>query len=73
MSIEWLRLGGALRLEHRHGDGSWSALEPRAREHSVADHDPERGWSRRQVFVCTSCGEEVVVSAPDVSEGEANG
>jgi hypothetical protein len=70
LSTEWLRLGGGLRIEHRHGDGSWGVLEPRSGEHTSADHDPERGWAGRQLYVCSSCDEELRVG-PTEDEGEA--
>jgi hypothetical protein len=55
--------GLSLRLEHRHDDGSWAALE-RA-PHDPADHDPERSWGRGQVFACTTCDEQVRIGLPD--------
>ena len=51
----------ALRISHRHSDGSWGELDPRS-HHDPADHDPERDWaSGRTIYVCKSCGEEVLV------------
>ena len=32
----------ALRIEHRHGDGSWGELQEDRSHHSPSDHDPER-------------------------------
>lgn len=61
------QLSGAellLRLEHRHSDGSWSALDPRPGNHDPADHDPERGWAKGQLFKCKTCDEEVRVMDP---------
>jgi hypothetical protein len=55
-------LATALRLEHRHNDGSWSPLEPRPSHHDSADHDPERDWANGHIFVCTTCSEEVRVT-----------
>lgn len=58
----------ALRLEHRHGDGSWGRLE-RA-HHDAADHDAERDWSKGKIaYACTSCGELVRVDAPHQEPG----
>jgi hypothetical protein len=48
-------------LRHRHGDGSWSRLEPRPSHHDPADHDIERTWKDGQVFACPSCDEQVQV------------
>ena len=52
----------ALRLEHRHDDGSWSTLEPRPSHHDPAEHDPERDWANGRIYVCSSCNEEVRVT-----------
>jgi hypothetical protein len=51
-----------LHMEHRHGDGSWAALERRPDHHDPSDHDPERDWARGAVYVCTTCDEEVRVT-----------
>ena len=48
-----------LRMQHRHGDGTWGTLEQRPSHHDAADHDPERDWAQGNVFVCTTCDEEV--------------
>jgi hypothetical protein len=59
------QLGGleqTLRLEHRHGDGTWAPLEPRRGHHDPADHDPERDWANGRIYVCTSCNEQVRVT-----------
>ncbi len=53
-----------LRLEHRHSDGSWSRLEPRPQHHDATDHDPERSWADGQLYVCSTCDEQVVVRNP---------
>ena len=58
----------ALRLEHRHSDGSWSPLEPKRSHHDAAEHDPERDWANGRIYVCTTCSEEVRVS-DQASEG----
>jgi hypothetical protein len=59
-----------IRLEHRHGDGSWSPMEPL--HHGQPEHDAERGWLRGLIFRCTTCDEEVAVteevSADDIPE-----
>ena len=58
------QLGGleqTLRLEHRHGDGSWSPLELRPSHHDPADHDPERDWANGRIYVCATCHEEIRV------------
>ncbi len=54
-------LATALRLEHRHADGSWSALEPRPSHHDPAENDPERDWANGRIYLCTTCSEEVRV------------
>lgn len=54
----------SLRIEHRHGDGSVGVFEPSP--HDAADHDPERDWIAGQVvYACTSCDEQIRVSAGD--------
>jgi hypothetical protein len=55
--------GLSLRLEHRHSDGSWSDFE--RSHHDPAEHDPERAWSRGEIYVCKTCNEQVRVSALD--------
>ena len=55
-----LRIAQEFRIEHRHGDGSWAALEPI--HHGAAEHDSERSWLHRMVFRCGSCGETVTVT-----------
>jgi hypothetical protein len=50
-----------MRLEHRHSDGSWSPLEPRPQHHDSVKHDPERTWAGGQLYVCSTCDEQVVV------------
>jgi hypothetical protein len=62
-------LEAALRLEHRHNDGSWSTLEPRPSHHDPAEHDPERDWAHGRIYVCSSCNEEVRVT-DRASEGD---
>ena len=44
----------ALRLEHRHEDGSWARLEPRPSHHDPAEHDPERDWANGRIYVCST-------------------
>lgn len=50
-----------LRIEHRHDDGTWGALERRPAHHDVADHDPERAWVDGEIYACSSCDEVVRV------------
>jgi hypothetical protein len=52
------------RIEHQHGDGSWGEMVEQPVHNDPAAHDPERGWSLRRIFRCTSCGDTVIVS-PD--------
>ena len=55
----------ALRIQHRHSDGTWGQLEPRS-HHDAADHDPERDWaSGATIYVCKTCDEEVMVETVD--------
>jgi hypothetical protein len=49
------------RIEHRHHDGSWGEMVEDRAHHSPSDHDPERSWSLRRIFRCTSCEEAVTV------------
>ena len=58
----------ALRIEHRHSDGSWGELQEERTADSPANHDPERAWGFRRIFRCTSCGDAVTVI-----EGEEGG
>jgi hypothetical protein len=48
-------------ISHRHNDGSWGRMEERPAHHDAAEHDPERSWSRRRIFRCTSCEESVTL------------
>jgi hypothetical protein len=61
----------ALRLEHRHEDGSWSPLEPRATHHDPAELDPERDWAHGRIYVCASCNEVVRVTEAPSDGGPA--
>jgi hypothetical protein len=62
------QLAAAIRLEHRHSDGSWSPLQ--RSHHDPADHDPERGWARGEIYRCSTCEEEVrVVPADEAGTG----
>jgi hypothetical protein len=54
----------ALRIQHRHTDGTWGSLEPRS-HHDVADHDPETDWASGTVYICKTCDEEVHVETLD--------
>jgi hypothetical protein len=59
-------------LEHRHSDGSWGQLE--RSHHDPADHDPEREWRDRGLYVCTTCDEQVRLGIPaDADQPEADG
>jgi hypothetical protein len=58
----------ALRIEHRHGDGTWGEFQEDRSHHSSTDHDPERSWGFRRIFRCTSCGDSLTVI-----EGEEGG
>ena len=51
----------ALRIEHRHSDGSWGELQEDRGHHSPADHDPERTWKSGRIFRCTSCDESLTI------------
>ena len=55
----------ALRVQHRHNDGSWGDLAPRSDHHGPADHDPERDWPEGRIYVCTTCDEEVRITSED--------
>jgi hypothetical protein len=61
----------ALRLEHRHEDGSWARLEPRPSPHDPAELDPERHWDHGRIYVCPSCNEEIRVSEASGEAGPA--
>jgi hypothetical protein len=61
----------AIRLEHRHEDGSWAQLVPRPSHHDPADHDPERDWAKGQIYACSTCDEEIRVSDPATDPGPA--
>ena len=62
-----LRIAQEFRIEHRHGDGSWSPLEPI--HHGSADHDAERSWLKRTIFRCAGCNETVTVTEGVDEEG----
>jgi hypothetical protein len=53
----------AYRIQHKHGDGSWSPMEeePRSRHHTSVEHDPDRSWLRGRIFKCSSCDETMTV------------
>jgi hypothetical protein len=55
----------ALRIEHRHRDGSWGEMVEDRSHHAPADHDPERSWNVGRLFRCSSCDESLTVSADD--------
>jgi hypothetical protein len=50
------------RIEHEHSDGGWGEMVEDRSHHDAADHDPERGWSLRRIFRCTTCDEVVTLS-----------
>lgn len=55
------------KIEHRHRDGTWSAMEEVARDHSPAGHDPERSWAFGRIFRCKRCNESVTITPGDES------
>ena len=61
-----LRIAQVFRIEHRHRDGSWNALEPI--HHDSAAHDGERSWIRHgeTTLRCPRCDETITVTV----EGE---
>jgi hypothetical protein len=63
--VDYSRLGEALiHLDHRHNDGTWGSLERRQEHHDPSAHDPEAGWGDGDLYVCTSCDEQVRVRYP---------
>jgi hypothetical protein len=63
--MELFRIGElGVKFGHRHDDGSWGTFEPTPEHHSSADHDPERDWANGTIYKCTTCDEEILVSAP---------
>ena len=65
------QLAAAIRLEHRHSDGSWSPLQ--RSHHDPADHDPERAWAKGEIYRCSGCDEEVRVVPSDDAPGTGSG
>ncbi len=55
-----LRIVQEFRLEHRHRDGGWGAMEPE--QHDSSSHDGERSWLRGTIFRCRSCDETVTLT-----------
>lgn len=53
------------RVEHEHADGSWSELAEDRSHHDPSAHDPERDWSLRRIFRCSSCAETVALTPRD--------
>jgi hypothetical protein len=49
-------------VEHEHADGSWGQLVEERRPLDSAEDDPERGWSLRRIFRCTTCDETVAIT-----------
>jgi len=60
----------AYRIEHRHGDGSWSPMEEVPRHHDAADHDPERRWGLARIFRCTKCTETLTITEGEEGAGD---
>ncbi len=54
-----------LRVQHRHSDGTWGALEPKFEHHDPAAHDPERDWGVGTIYICKACGEGLAISRID--------
>ena len=50
-------------MEHRHGDGSWSRMEPS--HDDPAWHDPETGWKNGVIYICPTCDEQIRVMQPE--------
>ncbi len=59
------------RVQHRHGDGTWSEMTADASHHDAADHDVERSWAKRLVFRCSRCDETVTLGPS--SDGDEAG
>jgi hypothetical protein len=55
----------ALRVQHRHSDGTWGAMDPSPNHHDPAAHDPEREWGTGTTYLCKACGEEVLITTAD--------
>jgi hypothetical protein len=55
------------RIEHEHGDGSWGQMVEQPEHLDPAAHDPERAWSLRRIFRCTTCGDTVTLSRDQAS------
>ncbi len=52
-----------VKLLHRHSNEDWVPMTES--EHDPASRDPERAWLHgARLFRCTSCDEEVVITAP---------
>ena len=47
-----------------HNDGTWGSLERRQEHHDPSAHDPEAGWAEGDLYVCTTCDEQVRVQYP---------
>jgi hypothetical protein len=61
-----------MRLEHRHGDGSWNKFE--RVPHDAAEYDPERDWAKGEtLYLCTRCDEIVRVTTDQEAGGPASG
>lgn len=56
-------------LEHHHGGDEWHRMEE-VTPHDAAQHDPERSWGRGRIFRCTTCEDEIRISAGDDSANE---
>ena len=62
--MDLIRAEMELRIQHRHGDGSWGTFERRPSEHSASDHDPERDWVNGVIYACSTCDEQIRVTHP---------
>jgi hypothetical protein len=62
-----IRVLQEFRIEHRHSDGSWQALQEVP--HDSAAHDGERSWLRRAIFRCSTCDEQVTVTVDGDESG----
>jgi len=62
--MDLIRAEMELRIQHRHGDGSWGTFERRPSSHSPSEHDPERDWINGVIYACTTCDEQIRVTHP---------
>lgn len=52
-------------LQHQHADGTYHPL--RRVHHDPTEHDPEKGWLRRQEFECIDCPERIALIPGETS------